>query len=68
MPVNRPVVLSFERKGRQVEVQLVGPDYITLVDGAELPNFQLTPAAGMEAAERWIDEQEREKQRKTANA
>lgn len=68
MPVNRPVALRFERAGRKVEVHHVGPDYITLVDGAELPNFQTSPAARMEAAERWIDQQEQEKKRKSAHA
>lgn len=64
MPVNRPVTMAFERNGRKVEIHHVGPDYITLVDGIELPNFQLTPLAGMDAADRYITEIERETKKK----
>lgn len=68
MPLNRPVTMAFERNGHKVEIHLVRPDYITIVDGIELPNFQLTPLAGMDAADRYLAELEREKKRKPANA
>lgn len=47
--------------GHTIEAWLYGPDYLCLVDGAQLPNFYETAAAASRAGMRYIDQLRKDK-------
>ena len=56
------VVEPYDYRGHLVSVHLIQPDLIARVDGADLPNFYLNTTAARAAAERYVDNVEREQE------
>lgn len=52
-------------RGRLISVTFMGPDFLAHVDtDIEMPNFYLTPAAAVSAAQRYINDAEKAKEKK----
>ena len=61
MSVQRKILSEHKYKGRTITTRHMGPDCLSEVDGVELANFYLNPAAGRAAGERYVDQLEKDK-------
>jgi len=64
MTIERKEVATEMYGGRKIRVTLMGPDFLAYVDGVELSGFYLSPQAGINAGQKYVDDERKAKEKK----